>query len=82
MGTKSTFPEFASGPHLKDSSLVKICFLGWWFGVFFYMKTNRKSEKVKKKNLREGIRELKAMQIKRKLVSVQAVAVFHTQPFS
>lgn len=57
-------------------------FLGLVVWGFFYMKTNRKSEKVKKKNLREGIRELKAMQIKRKLVSVQAVAVFHTQPFS
>lgn len=67
MGTKSTFPEFASGPHLKDSSLVKICFLGWWFGVFFYMKTNRKSEKVKKKKSEGGNKRIKSNADKKKV---------------
>lgn len=28
VGTKSVFPEFTSGTHLKDSLLIKIHFLG------------------------------------------------------
>lgn len=45
VGTKSVFPEFTLGIHLKDSSLLNMCFLRlfwfYFFGFFFLYESKQ-----------------------------------------